>query len=295
MSRKALVLLVCCCDFRDGAERLIPSKSLGNAVIRAFPGLFRILRMCAPRHAAAVVRPRERKKSADRRRRILISRLLIIRASVPRRKSPFPAYFKGFPAVSLLIPPYPAFLKYPVSPQFGGLLLAILLWQSELVSKILEPYLVVLNSLPKIALGPVIIIWVGAGTEAIIVMAVAISMIVTVLEMLEGFRSTDPELIRMAETFGASRQQIFRKIVFPANIPVLFNSLKINIGLSLVGVIAGEFLVSKAGLGYLIVYGGQVFQLDLVMTGVIILALMAVGMYRCITLVENRVLRGRRR
>ena len=118
MSRKALVLLVCCCDFRDGAERLMPSKSLGNAVIRAFPGLFRILRMCAPRRAAAVVRPRGREKSADRRRRILISRLLIIRAAVPRRKSPFPAYFKGFPAISPLIPPYPAFLKYPVSPHF---------------------------------------------------------------------------------------------------------------------------------------------------------------------------------
>lgn len=117
MSRKALVLLVCCCDFRDGAERLMPSKSLRNAVIRAFPGLLRILRMCAPRRAAAVVRPRGREKSADRRRRILISRLLIIRASVPRWKSPFPAYFKGFPAVSPLIPPYPAFLKYPVSPQ----------------------------------------------------------------------------------------------------------------------------------------------------------------------------------
>ena len=116
MSREALVLLVCCCDFRDGAERLIPSKSLRNAVIRAFPGLFCILRMCAPRRAAAVVRPRGREKSADRRRRILISRLLIIRAFVPRRKSPFPAYFKGFPAVSPLIPPYPAFLKYPVSP-----------------------------------------------------------------------------------------------------------------------------------------------------------------------------------
>ena len=124
MSREALVLLVCCCDFRDGAERLIPSKSLRNAVIRAFPGLFRILRMCAPRRAAAVVRPRERKKSADRRRRILISRLLIIRASVPRRKSPFPAYFKGFPAVSPLIPPYPAFLKYPVSPHIVCLLLS---------------------------------------------------------------------------------------------------------------------------------------------------------------------------
>ena len=119
MSREALVLLVCCCDFRDGAERLISSKSLRNAVIRAFPGLFRILRMCAPRRAAAVVRPRGREKSADRRRRILISRLLIIRASVPRRKSPFPAHFKGFPVVSPLIPPYPAFLKYPVSPQLG--------------------------------------------------------------------------------------------------------------------------------------------------------------------------------
>lgn len=125
MSREALVLLVCCCDFRDGAERLIPSKSLRNAVIRAFPGLFRILRMCAPRRAAAVVRPRERKKSADRRRRILISRLLIIRASVPRRKSPFPAYFKGFPAVSPLIPPYPTFLKYPVSPQESDLKVAL--------------------------------------------------------------------------------------------------------------------------------------------------------------------------
>lgn len=119
MSREALVLLVCCCDFRDGAERLIPSKSLRNAVIRAFPGLFCILRMCAPRRAAAVVRPRGREKSADRRRRIPISRLLIIRASVPRRKSPFPAYFRGFPAVSLLIPPYPAFLKYPVSPHWS--------------------------------------------------------------------------------------------------------------------------------------------------------------------------------
>lgn len=138
MSREALVLLVCCCDFRDGAERLISSKSLRNAVIRAFPGLFRILRMCAPRRAAAVVRPRGREKSADRRRRILISRLLIIRASVPRRKSPFPAYFKGFPAVSPLIPPYPAFLKYPVSPHCdqilgfsGWSMVAITLWSTS--------------------------------------------------------------------------------------------------------------------------------------------------------------------
>lgn len=122
-------------------------------------------------------------------------------------------------------------------------------------------------------------------------MALAISLIVTVLEILNGFLNTDKELIKMAQTFGASRFQTLIKIVIPANISTFFNSLKINIGLSLVGVITGEFLVSKAGLGYLIVYGGQVFQLDLVMTGVIILAIMAAVIYEAIILLEKLVLK----
>ena len=172
-----------------------------------------------------------------------------------------------------------------------GVSLAILLWWNRFISKISEPYLVVLNSLPKIALGPVIIILVGAGTKAIIFMALAISLIVTVLEMLSGFRNTDKEYIKMATTFGASKRQIFTKIIFPYNITTLFNSLKINIGLSLVGVIAGEFLVSKAGLGYLIVYGGQVFKLDLVMASVIILSVVAALMYEAVVLLERLVTR----
>ncbi len=122
-------------------------------------------------------------------------------------------------------------------------------------------------------------------------MALAISLIVTVLEMLNGFQHTDKEYVKMATTFGASKMQIFSKIVFPYNIATLFNSLKINIGLSLVGVIAGEFLVSKAGLGYLIVYGGQVFQLDLVMASVIILAVVAAIMYEAVVLMQNLVLK----
>ncbi len=173
----------------------------------------------------------------------------------------------------------------------SGCLLAVVLWWSDFISKVSEPYLVVLNSLPKIALGPVIIIIVGAGTKAIIFMALAISLIVTVLEMLNGFRNTDKEYIKMAATFGANKRQIFTKIVFPYNISTLFNSLKINIGLSLVGVIAGEFLVSKAGLGYLIVYGGQVFKLDLVMTSVIILAIVAAVMYEAVVLLQKLVLK----
>ena len=171
-----------------------------------------------------------------------------------------------------------------------GNILAFVLWWSDFLSKVTEPYLVVLNALPKIALGPVIIIWVGAGTQAIIVMALAISLIVTVLEMLSGFISTDSELVKMARTFSASRWQTFTKIIFPSNLRTLFNSLKINIGLSLVGVIAGEFLVSKAGLGYLIVYGGQVFQMDFVMTSVLILAVVAALLYRGITIAEKLVL-----
>ncbi len=135
-----------------------------------------------------------------------------------------------------------------LSGTFLGVIIAIILWWSKFLSKVAEPFLVVLNSLPKIALGPIIIIWVGAGTSAIIVMALAISLIVTILEILNGFLNTDEEKIKMAKTFNANKFQILTKIVIPANISTFINSLKVNIGLSLVGVISGEFLVSKAGL-----------------------------------------------
>ncbi len=181
-----------------------------------------------------------------------------------------------------------------VSGTILGIIIAILLWWSKFLAKVAEPFLVILNSLPKIALGPVIIIWVGAGMEAIIVMALSISLIVTVLEILNGFLNTDKELLQMAKTFNASKIQILTKVVIPANISTFINSLKINIGLSLVGVISGEFLVSKAGLGYLIVYGGQVFQLDLVMTSVIILAIVAAIMYQSVVILGKIVIKGQK-
>ena len=172
-----------------------------------------------------------------------------------------------------------------------GVIIAIILWWSSFISKVSEPFLVILNALPKVALGPVIIIWVGAGMPAIIVMALAISLIVTILNILNGLINTDKEKIKMAQTFNANKLQTLIKIIIPANIPTFFNSLKVNIGLSLVGVITGEFLVSKAGLGYLIVYGGQVFQLDLVMTGVIILAIVAAVMYQAVVITEKIVVK----
>lgn len=170
-----------------------------------------------------------------------------------------------------------------------GTFIAIILWWSDFTARVLEPYLVVLNSLPKVALGPIFIIWIGAGPKAIIVMALAISLIVTILEVLNAFIHTDEDKIKLVKTFGANRLQIFLKVVLPSNIPAMINALKVNVGLSWVGVITGEFLVSKAGLGYLIVYGGQVFQMDLVMTSVIILAAAAALMYQGVVWLQKRL------
>ena len=174
-----------------------------------------------------------------------------------------------------------------------GLFIAVAMWFCPFAGKVAAPFLVVLHSLPKIALGPVIIVWAGAGAGAIIVMAVAISLVVTVLELSGGFDATDKNLITTVQSFGATKTQVFLKVVLPCNVPVLFQSLKVNIGLSLVGVIAGEFLVSKAGLGYLIVYAGQVFKMDLVMMSVVILGIVAFAMYQLVSvarrIVENKI------
>lgn len=168
-----------------------------------------------------------------------------------------------------------------------GTAAAIALWWSSFLSRVLDPYLVVLNALPKTALGPVFIVWIGAGPSSIIAMTLAISLIVTILEMHNGFLATDAEKVRLMRTLGANRRQILWKLVLPANFTTLMNALKVNVGLSWVGVIMGEFLVSKAGFGYLIVYGSQVFQMDLVMTTVLLLAAAAALMYQCVLWLEK--------
>lgn len=168
-----------------------------------------------------------------------------------------------------------------------GTAIAVMLWWSPFLSKTLDPYLVVLNSLPKTALGPIFIVWMGAGPGAITAMTLAISLIVTILDMHSSFGSTDEQKIRLMQSFGATRMQVLLKLVLPSNFGGMINALKVNVGLSWVGVIMGEFLVSKAGLGYLIVYGSQVFKMDLVMATVLILAISAALMYQCILWLER--------
>ena len=158
-----------------------------------------------------------------------------------------------------------------------GILIAILLWWFETVSKILDPFLVVLNALPKTALAPILIVWAGAGIKGIVVIAITLSIVTTILSAYNYFINADEEKIKMLKSFGATKGQILTKLILPSNIGNIINIVKINIGLSWVGVIVGEFLVSRYGIGYLIVYGGQVFKLDLVMMGVAVLAVCALS------------------
>lgn len=174
-----------------------------------------------------------------------------------------------------------------------GTLVAILLWWSDFLSQVLDPYIVVLNALPKIALGPIFIIWLGNGLPAILAVALAISLITTMMVVYTGFREVSENQVKLLKTFGATKLQILAKIIIPASVPTLISAAKINAGLTLVGVIVGEFLVSKAGLGYLIIYGGQVFNLSLVMTSILILSLVAALLYQGIAYLEKTYLQKR--
>lgn len=170
-----------------------------------------------------------------------------------------------------------------------GTLIAILLWLNKTIAKIFDPFLTVLNSLPKVALGPIIIIWAGAGIKSIIFMALLISVIVTIINVYTGLTNTDINKINLLKSFKANKYQILTKVVLPSNYGTIISSLKINVSMSLIGVIMGEFLVSKEGIGYLIMYGSQVFNLDLVLTGIIILCVVATFLYYIVYYIEKKI------
>ena len=167
-----------------------------------------------------------------------------------------------------------------------GIIIASMMWWYKGLAKIIDPYLTILNSLPKVALGPIIIIWFGSGIKSIIVMALLISLIITIINVYLGFINIDSNKVKLMKSFKASKIQIYKYLILPGNISTIISSLKINISMSLIGVIMGEFLVSKSGIGYLIVYGSQVFNLNLVITGIIILCIVSAIMYYLVNLLE---------
>ncbi len=184
------------------------------------------------------------------------------------------------------------FWAFALSTIIGGII-AILLYVISPLRRVLEPYLIILNSLPKIALGPLIIIWVGIGTSAIITMGILICVVITIVNLLNGYLSVSEEKIMLLRSMGANKFQILQKLVIPATLPNFMATLKINLGMAWVGVIMGEYLSSKAGLGYLLVYGGQVFKLDLVMTAIVILCILSGIMYGIISIIEKIIIKKR--
>ncbi|WP_233522500.1 ABC transporter permease [Peribacillus glennii] len=170
--------------------------------------------------------------------------------------------------------------------------LAAILWWSSLLSKILDPYLVILNAMPKVALGPILIVALGPNMTSIVAMGAIISIIITTIVVYTSFREVDPNYLKVLQTFGASRLQMFKEAILPASFPTIISTLKVNVGLSWVGVIVGEFLVSEKGLGYMIIYGFQVFNFNLVLLSLLIIAVFATIMYQLVELLERKLIKN---
>lgn len=170
-----------------------------------------------------------------------------------------------------------------------GLAAALLLWFWRSLAEILEPFLVMLNSLPKSALAPLLIVWLGNNMNTIIVAAVSVALFGSILTLYTGFTSLDQDQIKLIYSLGGTRRDVLFKVLLPGSLPMIISNMKVNIGLCLVGVIIGEFLSSKAGLGYLITYGSQTFAMTMVVTSIVVLCLLSVILYQAIAVLEKRL------
>ncbi|MGN0293652.1 MAG: ABC transporter permease [Lachnospiraceae bacterium] len=171
----------------------------------------------------------------------------------------------------------------------ASLLLAALLWSCKTLYEILEPALVMLNSLPKSALAPVLIVWLGNNVKTVIVTGILLAIFASTITLTGGFYKTDLDKIRLMKTLGAGKKDLLFKLLIPSSVPLILSTMKVNIGLCLVGVIIGEFMAARAGLGYLIIYSSQVFQMDMVMLSILILCIIAVVMYQSISMISKKV------
>lgn len=169
-----------------------------------------------------------------------------------------------------------------------GTLLAAVIWWSPFLARVLDPFIVVANSMPKVALGPLFIVGLGPNVLSIIATTLAVTVIITTLVVYTSFREVDDNYVKVVRVFGGDRRSVFRKVILPASLPAIVSTLKVNVGLAWVGVIVGEFLVSKSGLGYLIIYGFQVFNFTLVIASLFVIAVVAAVMYQAVAYLEKR-------
>ena len=223
----------------------------------------------------------------------LLSRFNIINSFLLSSPSKiFKTLIELFKNNSLLLHIYTTFYEIIISFILGniiGLIFASILWINENIFKIFDPYLTILNSLPKVSLGPLIIIICGANTKSIIIMSLLISSILSIINIYNSFKNTDKNRITTVKSMGANKFQIFTKVILPSNYLNIIDSFKINISMCFVGVIMGELLVSKKGIGYLINYGSQIFNMNLVLTGIFLLIILTIIFYLIIYKIEKAI------
>ena len=171
---------------------------------------------------------------------------------------------------------------------FFSMLIAMLLWYQSTLSEVLDPYMVVLNSIPKSAMAPLFIVWLGTGMNTIIVAGISVAVFGAIISLYTAFRQTDAEKLKLIQTLGGTKKDQLLRVVIPYNIPVILGTMKVNIGLALVGVIIGEFLAARKGLGYLIIYGSQVFKMSMVITSMFILCVISVVLYIILQIIEHK-------
>ncbi|MFD0699014.1 ABC transporter permease [Paenibacillus sp. GCM10027628] len=174
-----------------------------------------------------------------------------------------------------------------------GTALAVIIWWSPFLARVLDPYIVVLNSMPKVALGPLFIVGLGPGLLSIIATTLSITVIITTLVVYGSFKEVDANYVLVVKIFGGNKRKVFQKVILPASFPAIVATLKVNVGLAWVGVIVGEFLVSQIGLGYLIIYGFQVFNFTLVISTLIVIAVVATFMYQAVSILEKKITKHR--
>ena len=183
---------------------------------------------------------------------------------------------------------YEVIISFSISVLLS-LIVSTILWWNSFLAKVFDPYLTIINSLPKVALGPLIIVWAGASIKSIIIMSLTISLFITIINFYQAFITTNHDYITLFKSFNATKKDIFFKVVLPSNKESIISALKINMSMNFIGVIMGELLVSKSGLGYLIMYGSQVFNITLVITSIIILGILSFLFYYLITYIEKKL------
>lgn len=187
----------------------------------------------------------------------------------------------------ILITLYEVLLSFLIS-SIISFIISTILWWNKFLSKVFSPFLTILNSLPKVALGPLIIIWAGANINSIIIMSLLISTFITIINFHDAFISTNKNYITLLKSLKASKKDIFQKVILQSNKINIINALKINLSMNFIGVIMGELLVSKKGLGYLIMYASSIFNIKILITSIIILGFLASILYAIFTYIEKK-------